>query len=267
MTKLSWDLPGERIYEIGVDRGVLYPPNREGVPWNGLISVTEAPTQTEPNPLYLDGVKFVEVPGRSEFAGTIEAYTYPGELEEFIGYENFEEGLSIGDQPRRPFGVSYRTLVGDDLETHDRAYKIHLVYNVLLSPSETLYSTLTDEPDPTTFSWPFTTTPIFVETGSRPTAHLIVRSDRMSPDNLEILESILYGGDDSDPRLPTPNEIFFLLGPGTYDILEDLETGLASLSSEGSRDLMVSDTPGLYIPTPTTRLVETSISGLYSLED
>lgn len=209
--KLVWDKIGERLYETGVDRGVLYPLGPDGdyplgVAWNGLTSVNESPTGAEPSPQYADNIKYLNLFSTEEFGATIEAFTYPPEFEKCDGSAELVPGVSIGQQSRTPFGLSYRTLIGNDTEGTDLGYKIHLIYGAMAAPSEKSYETINDSPDAITFSWEVTTTPVSVE-GFKPTASLVVNSTKVTETALKALEDILYGTTENDPRLPLPDEV------------------------------------------------------------
>lgn len=218
MIKLKWDKVGERLYETGVDRGVLYVQDETGdyslgIAWNGLVSVTESPSGAEPTPIYADNTKYLTLMSVEEFGATIEAYTYPDEFEECDGSATLATGVSIGQQSRKVFGLAYRTSIGNDVSGTDYGYKLHLIYGALAAPSEKNYQTINDSPEAITFSWEITTTPVEVA-GFKPTASLTIDSTKVDKDKLSALEGILYGvedDEDSVPRLPLPNEIKTLL--------------------------------------------------------
>lgn len=218
MAKLVWDKTGERFYETGVKKGVLYPQGlggtySKGVAWNGLISVTESPSGAEITPIYADNIKYVNLISAEEFGATIEAYTYPDEFAQCDGSAEIATGVMIGQQSRKPFGLSYVTTLGNDVDGDDYGYKIHIIYGALASPSEKGYSTINDSPEAITFSWEITTTPVEV-TGYKPTACVTIDSTKVNPAKLAALEDILYGSEEgSDPRLPLPDEIIALLAP------------------------------------------------------
>lgn len=197
---LVWDQIGEKLYEAGVDHGVVYPVNTTnntydaGYAWNGLISVTESPSGAEPTDLYADNIKYVSMRSAENFGGTIEAYTYPPEFANLDGTAEVATGVRIGQQKRGMFGLSYRSLVGNDTDSNDHGYKLHLVYGATCSPSEKGYETVNDSPDAITFSWEFTTTPVSV-TGYKPTAILTIDSTKADATKLANLEKILYGFD------------------------------------------------------------------------
>lgn len=215
MAVLKWDQVGERIYETGVDHGVLYLQDtageyNTGVAWNGLTTVTESPTGADPTPLYADNIKYINLLSVEEFGGTIEAYTYPDEFAQCDGGEQLAEGVVIGQQSRKPFGLSYRTNVGDDVKGQDAGYKLHLVYGATASPSDKSYSTINDSPDAINFSWEFSTAPVAV-TGHKPTSTLVIDSTKVEAAKLQAIEELLYGTDTETAKLPMPDEIINLL--------------------------------------------------------
>lgn len=213
MAKITWDDTGKKIYETGVDRGVLYPITTgttygTGVPWNGLTAVNESPSGAESNPQYADNIKYLDLTSAEEFGFTIEAFTYPVEFEECDGSAQLAEGITIGQQTRKMFGFSYRTLVGNDTQGTDYGYKIHLVYGCKASPSEKSRSTVNDSPEAITFSWEITTTPVNVN-GHKPTSHLIVDTTVADAGKVTQLETKLYGDASSGtPTLPMPDEVY-----------------------------------------------------------
>lgn len=227
MTALTWDAVGERLYETGVDHGVLYIPvagvYEDGFAWNGLVTVTESPSGAEATPTYADNIKYLNLISVEEFGGTIEAYTYPDEFMQCDGTAEPEPGVSVGQQTRKVFGMSYRTLLGNDTDGTDHGYKLHLVYGALAAPSEKAYSTVNDSPEAITFSWEFSTTPVPV-TGHKPSASLVIDSTKADPAGLAALEDILYGAEAIDPRLPLPDEVITLLA-GT---LTEVDLGIAA---------------------------------------
>lgn len=217
MTRLSWNSVGERRYETGVDRGVLYPLEGPGVPWNGLISVTESPDGGGAVAYYIDGFKYYNESAPEEFEGTIEAYTYPDEFAVCDGTAELYEGLFITQQPRVAFDMSYRTKVGNDFAGQNFGYKIHLIYNALASPSNRNNETIDDSPDAMTFTWDITTSPILVPS-RKPSAHFIVESTKAKAATLADLEDILYGTDILVPRMPRPDELITMFDVATPDI-------------------------------------------------
>lgn len=218
--KLVWDKAGEHYYETGVKNGVLYPMSAsgtypKGVAWNGLTAVTESPSGAEPTALYADDIKYLNLMSNEEFGATIEAYTYPDEFAECDGSASLTEGVYIGQQARKTFGLCYRTTLGNDSKGNDYGYKLHIIYGAMASPSEKAYSTINDSPDAITFSWELSTTPVAVA-NFKPTASLTIDSTKVDPQKLATLEEILYGKDGTgedhstgavDPRLPLPDEI------------------------------------------------------------
>jgi hypothetical protein len=210
MSVLVWDQTGERLYETGVDRGVLYIPTAgvydHGVAWNGLTGITETPSGAESTSLYADNIKYLNLLSVEEFGGTIEAMTYPQEFAIVDGTEAPETGLSLAQQTRKTFGLSYRSRLGNDALLDNYGYKIHLVYGAMASPSERAYSTINDSPEAITFSWTFTTTPVLV-TDYKPTALLTIDSTKVGSSALTSIENALYGTAGTNARLPLPDEI------------------------------------------------------------
>ena len=197
MGKLSWDGVGERIYETGVDHGVLYVMDEDGygrgVPWNGLTSVTESPSGAESNKQYADNIVYLNLVSAEEFGGTIEAFTCPPEFGACDGLAAPSNGLTVGQQTRSTFGLSYRTKVGDDLTGQDAGYKLHLVYGLLASPSEKAYQTVNDSPEAMTLSWEVTSTAVQVNDALKPTSIITVDSTKVDAADLAVLEKLLYG--------------------------------------------------------------------------
>lgn len=215
MSKIVWDAVGEHTFETGVRNGVLYLKDAEGayntgVAWNGLTSVSESPEGAEANDLYADDIKYLTLMSAENFKATIEAYTYPVEFEECDGSATIAKGVVIGQQSRKPFGLCYRTAIGNDTDGNEHGYKLHIVYGCLASPSEKQYSTINDSPEAITFSWEVNTTPVNV-TGKKPTATLIIDSTKADKEKLTALEAILYGSESEEPRLPLPDEIATLM--------------------------------------------------------
>lgn len=210
MTVLLWDQTGQRRYETGVDHGVLYIPTLgvydNGVAWNGLTNVTESPSGAEANPMYADNMKYLNLFSLEQFGATIEAYTFPDEFVLFDGSVVPHPGVTVGQQTRKTFGLSYRTKLGNDVDADDFGYKLHLVYGASAMPSERSYATINDSPDIITFSWELTTVAAAV-TGLKPTSLITIDSTTVSPANLTTLENALYGTVGTDPRLPLPDEV------------------------------------------------------------
>lgn len=214
MSKLVWDQTGERLFETGVKQGVLYPQEGgvypKGVAWNGLTAVTESPSGAEATPLYADDIKYLNLISNEEFGATIEAYTYPDEFASCDGSAEIAPGVVIGQQKRKAFGLSYKTTLGNDVDSYDHGYKLHLVYGALATPTEKAYASINDSPEAITFSWEITTTPVAVK-GFKPTAIVTIDSTKVAAEKLASLEEILYGTDEQEARLPLPDEVAELL--------------------------------------------------------
>lgn len=213
--QIVWDAEGERFFETGVDRGVLYPTTEDGsygigVPWNGLTSVSESPEGGEANPVYADNQKYLNLISVEEAKGTIEAFTYPDEFAECDGSKELVPGVMVGQQSRKAFGLCYRTILGNDLKGNDYGSKIHLVYGATAQPSEKSYETVNESPEPAAFSWEYTTSPVVVP-GMRPTATLTIDTTKVSAAGLKKLEDKLYGSETEDPGLPLPTEVLALV--------------------------------------------------------
>ena len=215
MAKLIFNNVGERLFETGVKNGVLYVMGDDGayengVVWNGLTAVTESPSGAETTPLYADDVKYVVIYAAEEFGATVEAYTYPEEFEQCDGSAAISEGITIGQQTRKSFGMCYKTSVGNDVQGQDYGYKIHIIYGAKAAPSEKSYSTINDSPEAVTFSWELSTVPVPVE-GHNPTATMVIDSTRVPAEKMTLIEAKLYGSEDSEATLPLPNEILDLI--------------------------------------------------------
>ena len=215
MSKIVWDAVGEHTFETGVRNGVLYLKDAQGaystgVAWNGLTSISESPEGAEPTDLYADDIKYLTLMSAENFKATIEAYTYPDEFAECDGSATIADGVTIGQQSRKPFGLCYRTAIGNDTDGNEHGYKLHIVYGCQASPSEKQYSTINDSPEAITFSWEVSTTPVNVN-GKKPTATLIIDSTKVDKSKLTALEAILYGSESDEPRLPLPDEIATLM--------------------------------------------------------
>lgn len=219
MAELAWDQAGDKTYETGVDRGVLYykttDPYDTGVAWNGLVSVTESPSGAEANPQYADNIKYINLISAEEFAATLEAFTYPAEFEPFDGLGVPMAGMSIGQQSRGTFGLSYRTRYGNDEDGDAYGYKIHLIYGCQATPSEKAYQSVNDSPEAITFSWEISTTPIDVGTINSveyaPTSIVTLDSVALASDNLTAVEDLVWGSSGGNAELPTPLEVYTAL--------------------------------------------------------
>ena len=222
---LEWDKTGEHVYETGVDRGVLYVMDAngaypQGVAWNGLTSISESPSGAEANAIYADNIKYLNLFSAEEFGATIEAYTYPDEFALCDGSAALLTGVMIGQQPRKTFGLCYRTVVGNDVAGESYGYKIHIIYGAMASPSEKAYQTINDSPEAITFSWELNTTPVNV-TGHKPTATLVIDSTKTTEGKMTAIEQVLYGTPASGSteavaaRLPLPDEIATIMNAAT----------------------------------------------------
>ena len=216
MAKIVWDKIGERLYETGVKNGVLYVQDESGaypngVAWNGLTSISESPSGAEATPLYADDVKYLELMSAEEFGATIECYTYPDEFAACDGSAAVADGVMIGQQARKPFGLCYKTTVGNDVLGNDFGYKLHLIYGAKASPSEKAYSTINDNPEAITFSYEISTTPVAVE-GFKPTSTIVIDSTKVDPAGLAALEAKLFGSEEGEASLPLPDEVITLVG-------------------------------------------------------
>jgi hypothetical protein len=249
MTQLQWDQVGQRTYETGVDHGVLYIPDNAGVydtgvAWNGLVTLTESPSGAEAQPQYADNIKYLNLTSAEEFGGTIEAFTYPPEWAQCDGSAAFEGGIVIGQQSRHLFGLSYRSQLGNDVQGNDYGYKLHLVYGATAAPSERAYGTINDSPEPITFSWEFTTTPVEVGTidsvAYKPTATLTIDSTGVDADALAALEELLYGTSGSDPSLPMPADVIAMFAGTIVDATPAVPTFVS-----GTHTITIPSTTGI----------------------
>ena len=209
--RIVWDKTGERKFETGTDRGVLYTQKADGtydvgVPWNGLTAVNESPSGAEPNDLWADNMKYATLRSAEQFGATIEAYTYPDEFAKCDGSDELATGVYAGGQTRQAFGMSYRTLLGNDVSGTSLGYKIHMVYGATANPSEKNYETVNEDPDAITLSWEITTVGVAMD-GKQPISHVVVDSTKVDAEKLTALENALYGTEETDPRLPLPSEL------------------------------------------------------------
>ena len=220
MTVLQWDKSGERLYETGVDRGVLYQIDEagdyiNGEAWNGLTAVTASPTGAESNKQYADNIEYLNLLSKEEFAATIEAFMYPDEFGQNDGTIAPTPGVAVGQQRRRIFGFSWRTRLGNDIDGTDYGYKLHLAWGCLAAPSEKAYATINDSPEAITFSWEVTTTPVTVgtvlSTEYKPTAYMVIDSTKVDPVKLAALEAVLYGTVSTDAELPLPADVILMM--------------------------------------------------------
>lgn len=215
MARLIWDEVGQRFFETGVKNGVLYVQDNDGsykngVVWNGLTAVTESPSGAEETPLYADDVKYLTLRSAEEFGATVEAYTYPEEFEQCDGSASIANGVTIGQQARRAFGLCYRTSVGNDIQGQNYSYKLHLIYGCTVAPSEKSYSTINDNPEAITFSWELSTVPVPVD-GFSPTASLVIDASKVDEGKMQQLEDALFGDESNEAKLLLPNEIMEML--------------------------------------------------------
>ena len=212
MSRLLWDQDGERLYETGVENGVLYPKSDEGTypkgfAWNGLTGVSEAPSGAEETPIYADNIKYLSLTSVEEFGATITAYTYPDEFEKCDGSADIAPGVTVAQQDRTPFGLAYKTKIGNDTKGNNHGYKLHMVYGAKAKPSSRDYKSINGDPEAIEMSWEISTTPVNVP-GFKPTAHLTINSTKVNPTKLAKLEDILFGSETTDARLPLPAEVF-----------------------------------------------------------
>lgn len=214
MPKLQWDENSKRLYETGVSKGVLYPLNTEtnkydsGVAWNGLSSISESPSGADANDTYADDIKYLTLRAAETFGFTIEAYTYPDEFAVCDGTVEVETGVFAGQQARKTFGLSYKTILGNDVKQQEYGYKLHLIYGATASPSEKQYQTINDSPEAITFSWECTTTPINAGDKLKATALITIDSTKVDAAKLKQLEDKLYGTEQDAATLPLPEEVF-----------------------------------------------------------
>lgn len=226
MSRIEWNKAGERFFEAGVDQCVLYPRLGQGVPWNGVVAVSENASGGDLESLYFDGIKYLDVIAAEDFQATLEAYSAPAEFDASDGVKALSPGLFATQQPRKTFGISYRTLLGNDLVGQDYGYKLHIVYNCTASPAPRTNKTLAGSVEPGTRSWGLNTVPPPAST-FRPTAHLVIDSTKVDPYLMENLETLLYGRDATDElaavaaHLPTVQEIILVLSNPISEFIEE----------------------------------------------
>lgn len=266
MTRLQWDAPGERQFSAGVDRGVLYPMGKSGVPWNGLVKVSETPVGGTAQPRYRDGVMVANPASTRQFSATLSAFTYPTEFEECDGTAFDGNGLLFDMQDRKNFNLSWRTMLGNDVKGIDAGYRIHLLYNALAAPSPMDYSTLSNQSVPGAFSWALTAKPAVIP-GRRSTPHLIIDSTRTNPQLLRYVEEVLYGSDGVEPHLPSPYDLAVMFSQLKFFRVDEApNSGITELVESDPADVFGRQDEGLYSQTEDSRLEPTKITGLYLLE-
>lgn len=266
MAKIMWGKTGSRYFQAGVDHGVLYPKGSPGVAWDGLISINETPSGGAITPYYVDGVKYLNEVGPEDFQATIEAYTYPEEFAKLDGSGTNGSGLYYENQSHKPFSLAYRTLIGNDVQGVDYGYKLHLIYNAVATPTSKSRRTLSGSPEASTFSWTISCLPIKIQT-FKPLSHLVIESKKTDPTRLKQLEDILYGTDKTAPRMPELAEVVTIFDDWSpLEVRADHAEGLAPLVFKGRADLKGDISNGLFTAPESTRLHETTIPGLYSLD-
>lgn len=247
MSRIVWDKTGERLYETGVDRMVLYKYDKQqkkfngGVAWNGVTSYSDSPSGAETTALYADNIKYLNLMSAEQYASTLECYTYPDEFEECDGSKEIATGVYIGQQNRSLFGLCYRSLLGDDVSGTDRGYKLHLVYNCLASPSERAHQTVNDSPEAANPSFSISTTPVEV-TGGKPTATIVIDSTKVDAEKLAAFEDILYGTPNTEASLPFPDEVAAHFG-GAASLSVTLNRHYVSIEADGTVELTATTVP------------------------
>ncbi|QFG09128.1 major tail protein [Arthrobacter phage Sporto] len=271
MTKLNWDAEGSRLFNTGLDRGVLYLDDGTGIVWNGLTTVSESPSEPSLKSRYYEGVKYQTKSSHMEYSGQIEAYTFPREFEAYDGTLN-DNGFVAHHQKRKPFGMSYRTIKGNDTSGEENGHEIHILYNVLAEPTSRGYTTLGEDLDPTMFAWGFTTMPIRILSDPEytPSSHVVIDTTKMYDTELRYIEDILYGKEGQDARIPTIDElIWWFENPLVTLIIRQNTSAPASPTVESitvNGDLRGRTSEGKYVLADNSRLVETAPgSGLYRL--
>lgn len=262
MTALAWNQVGERIYETGVDHGVLYLPDINGdyvngYAWNGLTTVTESPSGAESTAFYADNIKYLNLVSTEEFSCTIEAVTYPDEFDQCDGIVLPLSGVAFNQQTRKLFGLSYRTQLGNDVDSTEYGYKLHLVYGCLAAPSEKTYETINDSPEAIVFSWEITTTPALC-VGYDPVALITIDSTQVEPSNLQALEDLLYGTSNTNPSLPSPQEILDIMGSPASGELAIIDYGNGDWAAIDESNLFITmiDADTFEITSPTANYID-----------
>lgn len=261
MAKLTWDAEGQRLYETGTKNGVLFVKNTDGtyqsgVAWNGLTAVSESPSGAEETALYADDIKYLSLRSAEQFGATVEAYTYPDKWAICDGSAELDTGIYVGQQTRRPFALSYVTVVGNDIEGNDYGEKLHIIYNAMAAPSQKSYATINDSPEAITFSWELTTTPIKFNDDLKPSATLTIDKKKCDPAVYDIILDKLYGSANSDPTLPEPAWIISTIesaSSATYTAVNTSSEGYADKNprAEGWYEKTGSD-PATYTRTKDT---------------
>ena len=242
MPALVWDAIGDRTFETGVSKGVIYLDDGRSVVWNGLSAITETPGISV-SPVHYDGAKVSDVFSPGDFSGTIAAYTYPNEMLEIEGYARLGAGVYIGEQSGRRCNLTYQTKIGNDVAGVDLGYKIHILYNVTLVPSEKSYETISNTVAVDPFEWSFTTIPEEVS-GYRPTSRIVIDSRAVPPDILEQIELWLYGKNAADPRFPSFDELMGLLVNNYVVDITDLKDGRWTATTKYDGYISVDETTG-----------------------
>lgn len=258
MARLTWDKPEERRFHSGIDAGVLYPPDRGGVVWNGISSVNESADQGIVTPVYFDGVKINSYLSSADYTADLGAYTYPDEFERFAGYLEHDHGILIDGQPSGSFGLSYRTKT-------ESGVRIHVLYNLVATISDKAYTSVTNQVNPLEIRWNISGTPEYVE-GFRPTEHYILEPDKMAAEIWSFFDGYLYGADNLEPQLLPAGEFAHIANNWNPQIIDDQESGFAELSN-GMGDLVEGRRSGLYRVIPGGRLKPTLPKGLYVVKD
>lgn len=264
MARIEWNKVGDRLFEVGVDRGVLYTPTA-GVAWNGLVSVSDSPSGGEIKTYYLDGVKYQVLASPIEYSGSISAFTYPDEFMEYEGWSDLGNGLMMDGQNRETFNLSYRTRIGNDVESEKHGYKLHILYNAIATPTQKSFGTIGRGVTPSAFTWNLTTVPVIIP-GYAPTSHIIIDSTKIKSDTLGAIEDLLYGTNTRAPVLPPLHQIIQLIDDWrAFAIVPNTSTGMAKLSISGPDDLTGDLNVGLFKADSNTRLKPTSRPGFYTL--